>query len=206
MPFEVLTSRGEVPRYRVGGLLGYAALERLAHKGGLALVDNVLVGIVARVAEHAHTVGLAFERVALHAAPRADCRLLGLARGQSLKQLLVDDALGRIGYLLKRRYELHAVLGKLALVYGRVVLASAEAIHHVHENYVALASARDHALELRAVVRAPAYGVVAVLGNDGVALALAPLAADAQLVVDGGLALLVARKAGVYHRSSSCWH
>lgn len=84
------------------------------------------------------------------------------------------------------------MLGKLALVYGRVVLPTAEAIHHVHKHYVALARVGYHALELGAVVGAPAYGIVAVFRHDGVLLALAPLAADAQLVVDRGLALLVA--------------
>ena len=75
------------------------------------------------------------------------------------------------------------MLGKLALVYGRVVLPTAEAIHHVHKHYVALARVGHHALELGAVVGAPAYGVVAVLRDDGVPLALAPLAADAQLII-----------------------
>ena len=194
----------EVARYRVGGLLCYAPLERLAHESCFVLIDHVLVGLVAGVAEHAHTVGLALERVALHAAPRADRGLLRLARGEAFEQLLVDDAFRAVRYLFKRRDELHAVLGKLALVYGRVILPSAEAIHHVHKHYVALASVRDHALELGAVVGAARYGVVAVFRRDGVALAFAPVAAHAQLVVYRGLALLVARKAGVYHRSF--WH
>lgn len=173
----------EVASYRVGGLLCYAPLERLAHESGLVLVDHVLVGLVAGVAEHAHAVGLALERVALHAAPRADRGLLRLACRKALKQLLVNDALGRIWYLFKRRDELHAVLGKLALVYGRVVLPTAEAIHHVHKHYVALTRVGYHALELGAVIGAPAYGVVAVFRHDGVPLALAPLAADAQLII-----------------------
>ena len=156
------------------------------------LVYLVLVVLRLTVAEHAHAVGLATERVALHSALGAYGGLLRLAGGKAFQQLLVDDALGRVGYGLKRRHELHALLGKLALVYGRVVLPTGEAIHHVHKHYVGFARVGYHALELGAVVGAARYGVVAVLGGDGIALAFAPVAAHAQLVVYRGLALLVA--------------
>ncbi|MEF2848294.1 MAG: hypothetical protein U0N71_08635 [Collinsella sp.] len=136
------------------------------------------------VSEDAHAVGLALEGVALHASLRAYRCLLGLAGGEALEQLLVDDALRAVGYLLERRDQLDAVRGELALVYRRVVLAAAEAVHHVHEHDVALAGVGYHPLELGAVVGAPRHGAVAVLRRDPVALARAPLAADAQLVLD----------------------
>ena len=89
------------------------------------------------------------------------------------------------------------MLGELALVDRRVVGVAAEAVHHVDEDDVALARPGYHLLELWAVVCAAAHGAVRVLAYDRVALALAPLAAHAQLVVDGRLALLAAAKACV---------
>ncbi|MDR4014232.1 MAG: hypothetical protein Q3X10_03805 [Collinsella sp.] len=174
----------ELARYRVHGHALKPQREGLAHPRRLRLVDLVLVVPVPAVPEDAHAVGLALEGVALHSALGPDGGLPRLAGGEPLEQLLVDDALRAVGYLLEGRDQLDAAHGELTLVYRRVVLAAAEAVHHVDEDDLARAGVGYHPLELGAVVGAPRHGAVAVLRRDLVALARAPLAADAQLVLD----------------------
>ncbi|WP_239286841.1 hypothetical protein [Collinsella sp. An7] len=184
----------QVHRYRVDGLAVRPAAEHLADYLRLLRHDLIAPVIARPVPEAPHAVGLALKRVALHATARAYRGLAGLARGKALKKLLVDDALGGIGYGLKGGNQLHPVGLKLALVYGGIERIAAEPVHHVDEDDVGLAGVGDHLLELRAVIRAPGYGVVAVLRHYGVALAGAPVAAHPELALDRLLALLGARE------------
>nr|WP_297157539.1 hypothetical protein [uncultured Ellagibacter sp.] len=192
--------RAHAPQVQVAhhgrqGLAPRVPLEDLAHDGRLALVDDVAPRLgVDPVAVHVHAVVEALERLAAHGVARPLGVLDGLARSHSLQELLVDDALGGVGDVFHRRQHAHAVQRQLLLVDRRVEGIAREAVHHVDDHRVVGTGVAHHLLELRALVCAPRDGVVGVHAIDLVAAALRVLRANAHLVVDGRLALLVARE------------
>ncbi|MEE0635673.1 MAG: hypothetical protein UCH99_00890 [Adlercreutzia sp.] len=174
----------------VEGFARYPATEHLAHNLCLLRHDLVAVVLVPAVAVAPHAVGLALQGVALHAAPCLSRHVQGEVGGLPLKYLLHEYALGAVRYVLERGLDLHALLLELLLVYRRVVLRPREALHHVHHDVIALWGVGYHLLELRAVIRPAAHGVVGIHANYLDALALAVVVANAQLVINRGLALL----------------
>lgn len=145
----------------------------------------------------------AFPRVFLQAALCVARKIRGVVLCKSFEQRFENDSFRRIWNRLIGVIQGNAVLFEACFIYGCIILIPAETVEIPHNQRFKpmMIAILYHALKLRAIVGVQAgQAAIRVYFNDRHAVFFGKAFASADLPFNGFLALIVARKTGVYSR------